>query len=100
MLYAGFRPVLEALKPAMAASSFDADSAHLARALELAKEGDAMCGEDADLANLVAARQIARECAEEIRAIGAPMKSTVSRSRRALSALFVELEGRIGSARG
>jgi hypothetical protein len=98
MPYSGFSPFLEALKTAMAASSFDADSAHLTVALELAQRGDAICGDSADLANLVAARQIARQCAVEIRAVSDPMRSAVSGSRRALSALFAELEERIGSA--
>lgn len=98
MLHPGFSPLLEALKATIAASSLKAPSAHLALALKLAEQGDALCREGADLTNLVTARRLARQCAEQIHAAPEGLKSAVSGSRRALSALFVELDERIASA--
>jgi hypothetical protein len=94
----GFHPFLEAVKTAMAVSCFNADSAQLTLALKLAQQGHELCGDSADLAHLIAARRLARQCAEEIRAIPDSMKSAASGSRRALSALFVELDERIAKA--
>jgi len=98
MHHPGFHPFLEAVKTAMAATSVNAGSPHLLLALKLAQQGHEMCGDSADRRSLVAARRLAHQCADEIHATPDTMKSTASASRRALSALFVELDERIASA--
>lgn len=100
MLHSGFGPLLDTLKTAMEASTFNAGSAHLALALNFAEQGEALCGEDADRENLAAARGLARQCGDEIHAMSDSIRPGLSDSRRALSALFVELDERIASAAG
>jgi hypothetical protein len=89
--------LLDALSAAIAATLSSENSAGLEAALMLARHGQEVCGEHANLAQLHTLWEITRLCADQIRRLPEPSRPALSGVRRALSALFAQLDERIAA---